>query len=165
VKSMRAKVALFQCLKSHKSKTRRANNVTRKTSSLLLFGLAKGVIAMRESKTYFGQIPISVVKKIAVVHDGVARNDNADTRALPSKLKPHRSASLRKQQLKAGSTMKLSELNCSICGKSVTLETAKTDEVGRAAHGECYLLKLGIKPDHNSVQASKSAQNAELRAS
>jgi hypothetical protein len=52
-----------------------------------------------------------------------------------------------------------SEVNCSICNKPVALETAKTDEVGQAAHEECYLFKLGIKADRNSVQASKRVQN------
>ncbi len=110
---------------------------------------------MRGAKTHFEQIPVSVVKKIAEeVHDVVAGNDNAVTRTLPSKLKPHRLASLRKQR-KARLTMQLPKpkLNCSICDKPVTLETAKTDEVGRAAHDECYLLKLGIKPDRKYLQA------------
>jgi hypothetical protein len=101
---------------------------------------------MRESKTHFERIPVALVRKIAEeVHDDVAGNDKAATRSLLSKLKPHRSASLRKQR-KAGLTMQLPrpELNCSICDKPVPLETAKTDEVGRAAHDECYLLKLGL---------------------
>jgi hypothetical protein len=39
------------------------------------------------------------------------------------------------------------EINCSTCHKPVALEIAKTDEVGRAVHEECYFLKLGIKRD------------------
>lgn len=31
---------------------------------------------------------------------------------------------------------------CSICGEAVALETAKTDECGRAVHENCYILKL-----------------------
>jgi hypothetical protein len=31
---------------------------------------------------------------------------------------------------------------CPICGKPVSLETAKADSLGRAIHGDCYLLAL-----------------------
>jgi hypothetical protein len=31
---------------------------------------------------------------------------------------------------------------CSICGKPVTLETSKTDELGKAVHEGCYLVKI-----------------------
>lgn len=31
---------------------------------------------------------------------------------------------------------------CHICNKPVKLETAKTDESGRAVHSGCYLLKI-----------------------
>jgi len=116
---------------------------------------------MQESKTHFEQIPVAVVKKIAEeVHDGIAGNDNAATRTSPSKLKPHRLASLRKQR-KASLTMQFPkpEINCSICDKPVALETAKTDKVGQAAHEECYLFKLGIKAARNSAQASKQMQS------
>jgi hypothetical protein len=112
---------------------------------------------MRESKTHFEQIPVALVKKIAEeFHDDVDKNGDGITRTPPGKLKPHRLPSLGKQR-KASPTMQLpeSELQCSICGKPVALETAKTDEVGQAAHDECYLLKLGINADRNSVQASK----------
>ena len=34
---------------------------------------------------------------------------------------------------------------CPICNKEVQLETAKTDEVGRALHKECYLLRLYLR--------------------
>jgi hypothetical protein len=44
------------------------------------------------------------------------------------------------------------EINCSICNKPVSLQTARTDEVGRAVHQECYLLKVGVKPDPLSAQ-------------
>jgi hypothetical protein len=115
---------------------------------------------MQESKTHFEQIPVELVKKIAEeFHDGVAGNDNAITETSPGELKPHRSASLGKQR-KAGPTMQLQkpEINCSICDKPVALETAKTDEVGQAAHDECYLFKLGIRADRHSVQAPKQRQ-------
>jgi hypothetical protein len=114
---------------------------------------------MQNSKTYFEQIPVAVVKKIAEeFHDDVAGNDCAVTRTSLSKLKPHRLALLGKNG-KRGLAMQLPgpEINCSICGKPIALETAKTDEVGQAAHEECYLLKLGIKADHNSLQASNTS--------
>jgi hypothetical protein len=72
--------------------------MTRKTSSLLLFGAAKGAIVMQRSKTYFEQIPVEVVKKIAeeVQDDGADadESDSAVTSTPPSKLKPHRLSSL-----------------------------------------------------------------------
>jgi hypothetical protein len=34
---------------------------------------------------------------------------------------------------------------CPICARAVSLETANTDETGRAIHQECYLLKLKLK--------------------
>ena len=34
---------------------------------------------------------------------------------------------------------------CPICERAVSLETANTDETGRAIHEECYLLKLTLK--------------------
>jgi hypothetical protein len=68
--------------------------MTRRTSSLLLFGLTKGAIAMQRSKTHFEQIPVWVVKKIAEeVHDDdddVDENNRTPTITPPSKLKPHR---------------------------------------------------------------------------
>ena len=35
---------------------------------------------------------------------------------------------------------------CFLCGKSVPLETCKTDENGNAIHEECYVLKMRLKP-------------------
>jgi hypothetical protein len=116
---------------------------------------------MRESRTHFEQIPVELVKKMAEeFHDDVAGNTGGITGTSPRKLKPHRLASLGKERT-AGLTMQLpeSEINCSICGKPVALETAKTDEVGQAAHDECCLFKLGIKVERNSVHASKRVQN------
>ena len=115
---------------------------------------------MQNSKTYFEQIPVAVVKKIAEeFHDDVAGNDCAVTRTSLSKLKPHRLALLGKNG-KRGLTMQLPEpeINCAICHKPIALETAKTDELGQAAHEECYLLKL-CKADRNSLQASKPVQS------
>jgi hypothetical protein len=34
---------------------------------------------------------------------------------------------------------------CPICNKAVPLETANTDEHGRAMHEECYLLKVRLE--------------------
>jgi hypothetical protein len=52
---------------------------------------------MQESKTHFEQIPVALVKKIAEeLHDDVAGNDDGITTTSPSKLKPHRAASLGK---------------------------------------------------------------------
>ena len=34
---------------------------------------------------------------------------------------------------------------CSICNKPVSLESANTDEHGRATHENCYFLKLNVK--------------------
>jgi hypothetical protein len=34
---------------------------------------------------------------------------------------------------------------CPICDGAVSLETAKTDEIGRAIHEHCYVLKLQPK--------------------
>jgi hypothetical protein len=76
--------------------------MTRKTSSLLLFGPAKGAIVMQKSKTHFEQIPVAVVKKIAEeVHDDDDGNDSTVTRTPPSMLKPHRLPSLGKNGKRA----------------------------------------------------------------
>jgi hypothetical protein len=51
---------------------------------------------MQKSKTYFEQIPVELVKKIAkkdIPHDK-GGNDGAETTILTSKLKPHRLPSL-----------------------------------------------------------------------
>ena len=42
-------------------------------------------------------------------------------------------------------TLFVSDPLCSICTKPVPLDTAKTDEGGRAIHEECYLQKLQSK--------------------
>lgn len=49
------------------------------------------------------------------------------------------------------------EANCSICNKSVALETAKIDEWGLPVHAECYLLKVSLK----LVQASLQSKDAD----
>jgi len=38
-----------------------------------------------------------------------------------------------------------SQINCSLCNKPVNLETAKTDDNGRAVHAECYILAIAAK--------------------
>ncbi|GEM_PF-2695738 len=42
-----------------------------------------------------------------------------------------------------GSTEHLSpkDLTCSVCARPIALETAKTDETGKAVHEECYVRK------------------------
>jgi hypothetical protein len=34
---------------------------------------------------------------------------------------------------------------CGICNKPVKIETSKTDELGKAVHEGCYLLRIGVK--------------------
>jgi len=34
---------------------------------------------------------------------------------------------------------------CSVCNKPVKLETSKADELGKAVHEGCYLLKVSVK--------------------
>jgi hypothetical protein len=34
---------------------------------------------------------------------------------------------------------------CSICNKPVKLEAIKIDELGKAVHEGCYLLKISVK--------------------
>jgi hypothetical protein len=34
---------------------------------------------------------------------------------------------------------------CSVCNKPVKLETSKIDELGKAIHEGCYLLKVGLR--------------------
>jgi hypothetical protein len=35
--------------------------------------------------------------------------------------------------------------NCSICNEPVELETAATDENGKAVHEDCYVIKMRLK--------------------
>ncbi len=115
---------------------------------------------MQESKTHFEQIPVETVKTIAeVFHGDVAGSHNPEQQTSHRRLRPQRSASLGKQP-KARLTAALpgQGINCSICGKPVAIETAKTDEAGQAAHDECYLLKLGVNADRDSARTSKQVQ-------
>jgi hypothetical protein len=34
---------------------------------------------------------------------------------------------------------------CSVCNKPVKLETSKIDELGKAIHEGCYVLKVGLR--------------------
>jgi hypothetical protein len=54
------------------------------------------------------------------------------------------------------------EINCSICQKRVALETAKTDEFGQAVHEGCYVLKLGIRRDQDSVHKLGQMQTVDI---
>ena len=110
---------------------------------------------MQESKTHFEQIPVAVVKKIAKeVHERCRKRQRS-----PKNFAEHveaASLSVAGQKRKAGLTMQSPELkiNCSICGKPTTIETVKTDEVGRAIHDECYLLRVGFRLSPRPVHSS-----------
>jgi hypothetical protein len=110
---------------------------------------------MRKAETHFEQVPLELVKKIArqdLPDDRANRKECAVTPTPAGKIPPHRSPALRKK-LKEHRFMEPpeSKINCSICNKPVSLETAKTDEFGRAVHQECYLFKVGINPSRDSV--------------
>jgi GAF domain-containing protein len=57
------------------------------------------------------------------------------------------------------------EINCSICNKPAALETAKTDDTGRAVHEEFYVLKLGIESSRASVQRADQTQTLNIHHS
>ncbi len=42
---------------------------------------------------------------------------------------------------------------CPVCKRPVSLETAKTDALGRAIHGECYLQTLRDSAGVNNFQS------------
>ena len=103
---------------------------------------------MQKPKTYFEQIPIEVVRKIAELEWPANGVDGMKIAPEPTRFngKPHRSPMVGKRR-KASLTVHVisSEVNCSICHKPVELAIAKTDEYGRAVHEDCYLLKLVIE--------------------
>ena len=112
---------------------------------------------MQESKTHFEQIPVAEVKKIArEIHDRRCRKRQRSQRNFTEQVEAS-SPGVAREKRKAGLTMQLPEsnINCSVCAKPIALETAKTDEVGRAVHDECYLLKVGTGPLPDSVHISK----------
>jgi hypothetical protein len=47
-----------------------------------------------------------------------------------------------------------SQINCSICNTSVSLETAKTDEAGKVVCEECYALREVLKHATQPTQAT-----------
>jgi len=56
---------------------------------------------------------------------------------------------------------------CFICGKSIPLEVAKTNDYGRAVHEECYVLRMKLEkatmpvrkaPDGVAIGHGRSAQ-------
>ena len=51
---------------------------------------------------------------------------------------------------------------CSICKEPVELETAKTDECGRAIHENCYVLKLVASENAGPAVFSKQAVRQAL---
>jgi hypothetical protein len=73
---------------------------------------------MRNSETYFEQIPVQTVKDLV-------------------KTEEDKTQTSRGQQ---------TPLRCSICRKPVPIETAKTDSDGLAVHGECYLRSVTKTP-------------------
>lgn len=42
---------------------------------------------------------------------------------------------------------------CSICHKPVKIETSKTDELGKAVHEGCYLLRVTLKKNRTPPQS------------
>jgi len=46
---------------------------------------------------------------------------------------------------------------CSICNLPVPLNSAKTDEDGKAVHEDCYLTKLGIRVSKPVISFPKSS--------
>ena len=48
------------------------------------------------------------------------------------------------------------ELRCPLCNEPVALETAKTDENGKAIHEECYALKTLLKQEAKPVAAVRA---------
>lgn len=53
---------------------------------------------------------------------------------------------------------------CSICKEPVELETAKTDECGRAIHESCYLLKLASSVNVSAGASSKCPDRHTLNS-
>ena len=49
------------------------------------------------------------------------------------------------------------EIKCAICGKTVDLKTAKTNEVGKAVHEQCYVLRESLRsatqPTHRQPES------------
>lgn len=53
--------------------------------------------------------------------------------------------SLSSQNVSQKFSGKSSPLLCRICGKSVAVESCKTDDDGKAVHEGCYVLKLKLE--------------------
>lgn len=47
------------------------------------------------------------------------------------------------------------EIKCAICGKPVDLQTAKTNEIGKAVHDECYVLREALKRASQPIQTRR----------
>src|SRR5580658_9841805 len=50
---------------------------------------------------------------------------------------------------------------CGICNKPVKLETSKIDELGKAVHEGCYLLKTEFAPGHHAAASPQSLTRSE----
>ena len=49
-------------------------------------------------------------------------------------------------------------VSCVICGAPVELEDCNIDEIGRAVHGKCYVVKLAASPPLTSRRSGSSAK-------
>lgn len=73
---------------------------------------------MTKSQRYFEQVPLETVRK-------VVEESPEKPRIVPySSRRPRYS------------------VHCSVCGKPLAVETAKTDGNGQAVHEECYLASI-----------------------
>lgn len=141
--------------------------MTRTTPSLLLLEPAEGAVAVQKSKTHFEQISLELVKKIAkgeVPADNLDENDSAvTTNSSWQREGPSHAFAAKKPKEPLAMQLPVQEINCSICNKPVSLESARTDEAGRAVHQECYLLSVATKTGRDSVH--RAITNAERKYS
>ena len=52
------------------------------------------------------------------------------------------------------------EVTCSLCNMPLTLETAKTDDCGKAVHDECYILAIAVKRPESPINRPGASVNA-----
>jgi len=64
------------------------------------------------------------------------------------------SKSMHRPRLKGFSSGVRQSLLCRICGKPVSLETAKTDKFGKAVHEDCYVFKLRLERASQDAKAA-----------
>ena len=122
---------------------------------------------MQKSKTHFEQIPLELVKKIAkgdVPADNLDKNHGAvTTNSSWQREGPSHAFAAKTPKEHLALQLPAQEINCSICRRPVSLETARTDEAGRAVHQECYLLRVATRTDPDSVH--RAITNAERKYS